>query len=528
MHTAQSAASGNTPGSLRREDLSPHFEDIGGRKVFYVDGWPFTILTAEITWLDLVHGRYRETLHAYDHLYPAAARLGLNTLKVPIKWSMVEPERGVYDFSYLEHVKATAERHGLKLVVGWFGHYASGDGTIYRNLRGEVYAPMYVIEDTETYPRAVDADGVAHHNAVSYDYEPVIEAETAAFRAFMRRIREIDAQTRTILMVQVENEIAVFGADRQNAKHWRDHSPASERFFREGGYTDDLRYSAERFSGNWLRRLTEAGHAEYPIPFFVNFVGGKLADWMTGGAPGEDVATYMKNCPRIAYAGLNHYASPDESMDDARAVLGSYRVGRNLVAVTETNSDPGPLAPRLAFLATGEFGAPIFAPWALDVSCPMAGYPYVTAGGEAANGAFALRESYLALGRILPHLAYYGGTERLKVFVRNHPGEAYRETKEVGGVPVTVTGEEHGDGQAIVVSPAPGEFIIAAFRCGVTIPCAAARWPELREIEARRVAWRRGGWMEEQGEPFVTIDQSRRQVHLWLHEPQAVRVRWPE
>src|SRR5207302_1433232 len=149
-----------------------------------VDGRPFTALAVEIPWWDLIYGRYKETATAYDSLYPAAEKIGLNALKVPIKWSMVEPEKGVYDFSYIDHIKSMAEKHHLKLVLNWFGHYASGDGTIYGNLTGELYAPMYIVEDEKTYPRAVDADSVAHHNAASYDYEPIIDREVRAFRAF--------------------------------------------------------------------------------------------------------------------------------------------------------------------------------------------------------------------------------------------------------------------------------------------------------------------------------------------------------
>ena len=48
---------------------------------------------------------------------------GLNALKVPIKWSMTEPEKGSYDFSYVDHAKNLAEKHHLKLVLDWFGHY---------------------------------------------------------------------------------------------------------------------------------------------------------------------------------------------------------------------------------------------------------------------------------------------------------------------------------------------------------------------------------------------------------------------
>lgn len=222
----------------------PHFEQANGRKLFYVDGKPFTVLAVEIPWWDLIYGRYRETEAAYDNLYPAAQKIGLNALKVPIKWSMVEPEKGVYDFSYIDHIKSMAEKHHLKLVLNWFGHYASGDGTIYGNLTSELYAPMYIVSDEKTYPRAVDGDGVMHHNAASYDYEPIIGREIAAFRAFMQHIKQVDSQAHTIVMIQVENEIAVFGVDRKNPKMWRDHSPAANKRFADNGFTDDLKFSA--------------------------------------------------------------------------------------------------------------------------------------------------------------------------------------------------------------------------------------------------------------------------------------------
>lgn len=273
----------------KSQNLMPHFEQMNGRKILYVDGNPFTVLAVEIPWWDLIYGRYKQTETAYDDLYPAAARLGLNALKVPVKWSMVEPEKGLYDFSYIDHAKGMAEKNHLKLILNWFAHYASSDGNIYGNLTGELYAPMYIVSDEKTYPRAVDADGVPHHNAISYDYPPVIENEIAAFRAFMQHIKDVDGQTHTIVMIQVENEIAVFGEDRHNPKLWRDHSPASNQRFAENHFSDDLRYSAWDLSHNWIRRITDAGAAVYPIPFFHNYVGGKIADWMVGGAPGEDV-----------------------------------------------------------------------------------------------------------------------------------------------------------------------------------------------------------------------------------------------
>ncbi len=503
-------------------NLLPHFEQANGRKVLYVDGLPFTVLAVEIPWWDILP-RAPETHTAYDHLYPAARKMGLNALKVPIKWSVVEPEKGVYDFAYVDHAKAMAEQHGLKLVLNWFGHYASNDGTIYGNLAGQLYAPRYVVEDERTYPRAVDADGVAHHNAVSYEYQPVIEREIAAFRAFMEHLKKVDAQSRTVVMVQVENEIAVFGWDRQNRKLWRDHSPAAERIFVEKGFTDDLKYSAWRLSTHWIGPLSDAGAAVYPLPFFHNYVGGKVADWMVGGAPGEDVATALENCSHIAFIGLNLYVSPDASADELRQALARYRVGRNLPAITETNSGPDPVAPRLAYLAVGEFGAPIFAPWALNVSYPAAYAPYVLADGTLANGAFALREAYTSLRLALAAIAYFGATDHVKVFLSPLPGQKFTQTTKMEGFTMTVSGAK--DGQVMIVHPSPNELLIVGYRCEVTVNSPAFRWPALKSVSVGRGHWVGMRWVKE-GEPLYGFDQSKSSLSVDLDHAQAVRIRW--
>jgi len=513
----------------------PHFEEANGRKVLYVDGLPFTVLAVEIPWWDLIYGRYKQTEGAYDNLYPAAAKLGLNALKVPIKWSMVEPEKGVYDFSYVDHAKSMAEKNHLKIILNWFGHYASGDGTIYGNLTGYLYAPMYIVPDEKTYPRAVDADGIPHHNAISYDYEPVLERETAVFRAFMRHLKEVDAQTHTILMIQVENEIAVFGSDRHNQKLWRDHSPASNERFSKYGFTDDLKYSAWDLSKNWIRHVSDAGAAEYPLPFFHNYVGGRVADWMVGGAPGEDVQTYLNNCPNISFIGVNSYFCaewrPDNScaresqatVQELREPLKRYNVGRNLPAITEINSGKTSITSRLAYIAVGEFGAPIYAPWALTVSYPEPYEPYILPDGGEANGAPALRDTYTSLAKALPQISYYAATDKLKVFMSNSPGERFTDTDDVGGFKVTVSGENNG--QAILLHPSGHEFLAVGYRSQISWKDPAFSWPEIKKVLVEKVVWNRDRW-EREGEPAYGVDQSNKVLSIDLDSPQAVRVTW--
>ncbi len=517
------------------ENLMPHFEVTNGRKVLYVDGRPFTVLAVEIPWWDLIYGRYKETATAYDNLYPAAEKIGLNTLKVPIKWSMVEPEKGVYDFSYVDHAKSMAEKHHLKLVLNWFGHYASGDGTIYGNLTGELYAPMYIVEDERTYPRAVDADGVAHHNAASYDSEPIIQREISAFRAFMQHIKDVDSKTHTIVMIQVENEIAMFGVDRQNHKLWRDHSPAANKRFSEGGFTDDLKFTAWDLSYNWIRRITDAGAEVYPLPFFHNYVGGKVADWMVGGAPGEDVETYLKNCPNISFIGVNSYfcaewrsdyscgREPQATVDELREPLLRYRVSRNLPAITEINSGVSPVTSRLAYIAVGEFGAPIFAPWALTVSYPESNQPYVLKDGTLANGAFALRDTYNSLSKALPQISYYAGTDKLKVFMAGVPGQRFSKTDDVNGARVRVTGED--DGKAIVIHLSGHEFLLVGYRTSVSFHDPAFVWPAMKNIRVEKIYWAEDRWNKD-GEPTYGIDQSKKTLDVELGTAQAARVSW--
>ena len=521
------------PGS---RDRAPHFEQTdNGRKVLFVDGQPFIALAVEIPWWHLVYGRYKETQNAYDYLYPAAQKMGLNSLKVPIKWSMVEPEKGVYDFSYVDHAKNMAEKHKLKLVLNWFGHYASGDGNIYLNLTGDVYAPMYIVNDDKTYPRAVDADGVAHHNAASYAYPAILEREMAAFRAFLSHIKQVDSQTHTIVMIQIENEISVFGWDRSNPKLWRDHSAPANKLFSEKGFTDDLKFSAWNMSYNWIRPLTNAGAEVYPLPFFHNFVGGKIADWMIGGAPGEDVATYLENCPNVSFVGVNPYfcaewmpdyscARPAEAtVEELRQPLLRYRVARNLPAITEINSGNSPVASRLAYLAAGEFGAPLFAPWALTVSYPERYQPYVMPDGTLAHGAFLLRDAYSSLNKALPQVSYHAGTDKLKVFMSPQPGKRFSQSQDVNGFKVTVTGDDNG--QTIVIHPSGHEFLLVGFRSSVSLQDATFQWPAVKALHVEKVRWEVDRWVRD-GEPTYWLNQAKQTVDIELDVPQVVRVSW--
>lgn len=518
----------------RSSNLLPHFEKVHGHEQLFVRGAPFAMLATEIPWWNLRADSYRQDESVYDSLYPAAVRLGLNTLKVPIKWSMVEPKKDQYDFSYVDHALSQAKQNHLHLVLDWFGHYASGAGTIYQNLSGQMFAPMYIVQDENTYPRAVDGDGIAHHDAVSYDSDAVIDREAKAFKAFMLHLKLVDPD-HVVIGIQLENEIAVFGSDRHNPKLLRDHSATSDRFFQQGGFSDDLKYSAWSLSSRWIRPLTEIAHATYPIPIFHNFVNGSLEPHQVGGSPGEDVATYLQNAPDLSFVAVNAYfcetwkgfeciAPTDGKTENFRAALRRFLVGRNIPAVTETNSGNSFVAPRFAFIALGEFATPIFSPWCLTVSYPEPYQPYLLADGKLGNGAAAFHEALQALSFALPPILTYAGTDSLRVFQAPAIGQTYATEERIGGVRLAMS--EQRDGQAIAIHPTEKQLLIVGYRTQVSIKNEELTWPTMRKLQVARVRWSDSGWVTV-GAADYGVDQSNKSLYVDLADPQAVLISLP-
>src|SRR5205809_1916714 len=98
---------------------------------------------------------------------------------------------------------------------------------------------------------------------------------------------------------------------------------------------------------------------------------------MVGGAPGEDVQTYLQNCPHISFIGVNSYFCaewrPDYScgreseatVTELPEPLPRYRVGPNLPAITEIYRGSTQITSPPPYIAVGESRAPVFELWAL-------------------------------------------------------------------------------------------------------------------------------------------------------------------
>src|SRR5947209_3672552 len=85
--SAWGQAGGNRPMPVLKQEQ--------GRATLMVDGQPFFVLGAQV---DNSSG-WPERLNA---VWPAAERLKLNTLEVPVYWEQMEPAKGTFDFSVVD------------------------------------------------------------------------------------------------------------------------------------------------------------------------------------------------------------------------------------------------------------------------------------------------------------------------------------------------------------------------------------------------------------------------------------------
>jgi hypothetical protein len=220
----------------------------------------------------------------------------------------------------------------------------------------------------------------------------------------------------------------------------------------------------------------------------------------------------------------NSCARPAQgTVEELREPLLRYRVDRNLPAITETNSGNSPIASRLSFLAVGEFGVPIFSPWALTVSYPENYQPYVLPDGSLGNGSPALHEAYTALEKVLPQVLYFASTDKLKIFMSRVPGQPFSDSAVINGSKIKVFGSDNG--QLIVIHPSGHEFLLVGFRSGALFHGPAFEWPAIKNVRIQRIAWNGDDWSRD-GAASYNVDQSGQNLSLDLDVPQAVLVSW--
>lgn len=275
--------------------------EVNGSKCLFVDGAPFQIRGGEIKNSCSANAPYME-----KYIWPYVSGLELNTLLVPVAWESVEATEGGYDFSLPARIIDQAAERGMKLVFLWFGLWKNGQSS---------YVPIWMKERQDLYFRTVRYPRREMHVpicSISPLCDSAVERDAAAFAALMAFLREYDRQ-KTVIAVQVENEVGLLGSER-------DYSPAAEeRFY--GAVPEEV---ARAFGvcGTWeqafgeeacqqfmswcyagaVGRIAAAGKAAYPLPMYVNA-------W-TVQYPGERPGSYPAGGPVMEYRRMWRLRAP--------------------------------------------------------------------------------------------------------------------------------------------------------------------------------------------------------------------------
>lgn len=237
-----------------------------GNAALYVDGKEFFVLGGE------VHNSVSSCMeYMKEYVWDRLAELPMNTLLVPVHWEQVEKVKGEYDFALPKQIIDQARNAGIRLVFLWFGLWKNGASN---------YVPAWMKRDSRRYFRARYRGG-RPSETVSCFCKEAVDADAAAFAAFMAFLREYDGQTHTVIMVQLENEAGFLGEERDFSEEavQKYEEPVPEAVCRlygkRGSWEQAFGEEAPEHFMSWymaiaMERIAAAGKKEYPLPLFAN------------------------------------------------------------------------------------------------------------------------------------------------------------------------------------------------------------------------------------------------------------------
>ncbi|MDR1407176.1 MAG: DUF5597 domain-containing protein [Tannerella sp.] len=416
----------------------PRLQKQGTATQLIVDGKPFLVLGGELR---------NSSASSLSYMEPVWAQLtaqNLNTVLTPVSWELIEPQEGRFDFDLVDGLIAGAQRHKLKLVLLWFGSWKNTYSS---------YVPEWVKRDTKRFPRVLLKDGRPTERLTPLSPSNR-RADTKAFAALMKHIGTVDTD-RTVLMMQIENEIGVIPESR-------DFSPAANAAFGSPVPEQLMTYvrthgdrlepelheawvaAGRKTDGTWqdvfgtapvtddffmawhyaayLDEVVAAGKAAYDLPMFTNaalirpnYLPGQ---YNSGGPLPHSMDIYRAGAPHL------DFISPDIYFPDFAYWAGRYRREGNPVFVPETYG--GAEGAANAFFAFGQLDAIGFSPFGID---RMPGAP--------SAGQSPLAAAYTVLDHLAPAILQKQGTGRMAGIVLE--GSEQRAGRiSFGGYDITV------------------------------------------------------------------------------------------
>lgn len=337
-------------------------KDKTGKRTFWVDGAPFVALSGEL------HNSSSSSLRYMDEkIWPALRPLHMNSVILPVAWESIEPEEGKFDFSLVDGLVAAARREQLRLIILWFGLWKNGNST---------YIPGWVKKESSgvnaRFFRARDGYGKPL-GCISPFCSEAVTADAAAYKRLMEHIREIDATDRTVIAMQVENEIGVLGADRdysaaaEKAFHQPIPKPVSDWYGVKGDWEDAFGRDGAEMMMAWqyasaVEQITFQGKSAYPLPMYVNAWLQQHPD-RAGSYPCGGPIAKVKELWALAAPSIDAYA-PDIYVNNYRAVCDEYATAGNPLFIPEVRATKDSAS--FLFYAVGKHDALCFAPFGIE------------------------------------------------------------------------------------------------------------------------------------------------------------------
>jgi beta-galactosidase GanA len=98
----------------------PHLRQAGNTKQLVVNGRPFLSLAAELQNSSMTSAEFMQPI------WQKLVDTNINTVLGCVTWEDIEPVENQFDFTELDKVILDARKHGLHLVLLWFGSFKNG------------------------------------------------------------------------------------------------------------------------------------------------------------------------------------------------------------------------------------------------------------------------------------------------------------------------------------------------------------------------------------------------------------------
>jgi hypothetical protein len=255
--------------------------------------------------------------------------------------------------------------------------------------------PEWVKKDYNRFPR-VKAESGKSLEILSTLGKESLQADSKAFAAMMKHIKEIDSSERTVIMIQVQNEVGILGSPRDHSdlaniafnapvpqelmdyfiknkenllpellEVWKTTnfktSGIWEEVFGKGIKTDEF-FMAWNYA-LYLDGCAKAAKAEYPIPMYVNAwivqpQDKRPGDYPSGGPQAHVLDFWRAGAPNI------DLLCPDIYLPDFAEICALYTRNNNSMFIPESRA--GEQGVSQLFYAIGKHKAIGYSPFGFE------------------------------------------------------------------------------------------------------------------------------------------------------------------